>query len=152
LRRAEKEIASQQEILEVIQKAVVCHLAFMDGDEPYIVPMNFGYQDNSIYLHSAAEGRKIDLLKKNKKVGFELEIDVETVAGSIPCNWSMKYRSITGWGKAEILEGNKAKILGLNIIASHYTLGKLDFPEENLDKITVIRVGIEKLSGKKSKI
>ena len=152
MRRSEKEIISLKEMEEVIQKAVVCHLGLIDADEPYIVPMSFGYKDKTLYLHSAAEGRKIDIIKKNDKVCFELEADIEIVKAEIPCKWSTKYRSVIGTGRAKIIEENKAKASGLNIITGHYTQGKYDFPEANLDKVVIIRIDIEKLSGKKSKI
>jgi hypothetical protein len=152
MRRSEKEITSSTEIEEIIQKAVVCHLGLIDGDEPYIVPMSFGYQDKTLYLHSATEGRKIDVIKKNDNVCFELETDIEMVKAESACKWSTKYRSVMGTGKAKIIEDSKAKALGLSIIAAHYAGIQYGFQQENVDKVLVIKIDIEKLSGKKSKV
>jgi nitroimidazol reductase NimA-like FMN-containing flavoprotein (pyridoxamine 5'-phosphate oxidase superfamily) len=150
MRRKEKEITSLKEIEEVIQKAQVCHLGLIDGDEPYIIPMSFGYKNNTLYLHSAAEGRKIDVIRKNDKVCFEFETDIEMIKAESACKWSTKYRSVMGTGRAKIIKGNSAKAQGLNIITGHYAPGTYDFPEANLDKVIVIKIDIEKLSGKKS--
>jgi hypothetical protein len=53
--------------------------------------MNFAYHDNCIYLHSAPEGRKIDILKNNDRVCFEVDIQTQIVKDSQACNWSMRY-------------------------------------------------------------
>ncbi len=150
MRRSEKEITDIKDIEAVIQKAICCRIGLVDGDEPYVVPVNFGYKDKALYFHGASEGRKIDLIKKNNKLCFELEVNVEVTRAEEPCRWGMKYRSVIGVGKAHILEGDKAKTDGLRIITSHYTQGEFTFPKDSLDKATVIRVDIEKLTGKKS--
>jgi uncharacterized protein len=152
LRKSDKEINNLLEIEEVIQKAVVCRLGLIDGDEPYIVPMNFGYKDKAVYLHSAAEGRKIDLIKKHNRVCFELETDVEVIKGETVCQWSMKFRSIIGTGSAHLLEGNDAKKRGLEIVTGHYAYGDFKFPEGSLEKTTIIKIDIENMTGKKSRV
>jgi uncharacterized protein len=152
MRRTEKEITSLKEIEKIIQKAVVCHLGLTDGDEPYIVPMSFGYQDKALYLHAAAQGRKIEVIKKNDKVCFEFETDIELVKAKSACKWSMKYWSVMGTGRAKIIDDSKAKTRGLSIITAHYANIQYDFPQEYVDKVLVIKIDIEKLSGKKSKV
>lgn len=150
MRRSEREIKSLKEIEEIIQKAAVCHLGLADRSEPYIVPVNFGYKDKSIYFHSAREGRKIDLIKKNNNVCFEMETDFEIVGAEITCNWGAKYRSVMGTGKAQILEADDAKLNGLKIITGHYGEGKFSVPKGNLDRVAVIKIDIEEMTGKKS--
>lgn len=152
MRKSDKEIKKQAEIEEVIQKAVVCRLGLVDGDEPYIVPMNFGYQDKALYLHSAAEGRKIDLIKAHNRVCFELETDLEVVKGETVCQWSMKFRSVIGTGRAYLLEGNDAKKRGLEIVTRHYAHGGFNFPEGSLEKTAIIKIDIENMTGKKSRM
>ncbi len=71
MRKKEREITDIREIEQVIAGADICRIGFVDGDEPYIVPVSFGYEDNAIYFHSALEGRKVNLIKKNSKVCFE---------------------------------------------------------------------------------
>ncbi|MFC1532217.1 pyridoxamine 5'-phosphate oxidase family protein [Thermodesulfobacteriota bacterium] len=72
MRRKEKEITKKSEIEAVINKALVCRVGLSDNNFPYIVPLCFGYQDNTIYIHGALEGRKIDILKKIKTYALNL--------------------------------------------------------------------------------
>jgi len=150
VRRSEKEINDIKEIEEVLQAAICCHIGLVDRDEPYVVPVNFGYKDKALYFHGACEGRKISLIKKNNKVCFELETDIEMMRDEEPCQWSMKYRSVIGRGRAHILEDDKAKTNGLRVIAGHYTQGEFTFPKVSLDKTAVVRIDIENMFGKKS--
>jgi hypothetical protein len=65
MRRSDKEIKDPQIIQKIFKDAEVCRIALCDGEKPYLVPMNFGYSENRLYLHSATDGRKIDILRKN---------------------------------------------------------------------------------------
>lgn len=84
-------------------------IALSDNNNPYMVPMNFGYKDRYLYLHSSPEGRKIEILKENNKVSFGVEIKTELVKSESACNWGMKYMSVIGEGYAEFLEDSKRK-------------------------------------------
>ena len=98
MRQAEREIKDRSAIDDLIKRAVVCRLGMIDGDEPYIVPMNFGYDGKSLFFHCAKEGRKIDILRRHDKVCFEIDLDTEVVKGDVACKWSMRYRSVEGVG------------------------------------------------------
>ena len=151
MRRKEKEITDNPVIEDIIQKAEVCRIGMCDGDVPYVVPMNFGYKDNCIYVHSAQEGRKIDILRKNNKVCFEIDYGNEIKKTEKACNWSSRYRSIIGFGRAFIVEGFQEKKKGLDIIMEHYT-GKPEheYPDNAVNSVAVIRIDIESMTGKKS--
>jgi nitroimidazol reductase NimA-like FMN-containing flavoprotein (pyridoxamine 5'-phosphate oxidase superfamily) len=73
LRRADKEITDRDEIESIIRKSLVCRLGLTDNARLYIVPLCFGYTDNRLYFHSATEGRKIEILKRNNEVCFEFD-------------------------------------------------------------------------------
>ena len=81
MRRTEREIKDKSEIEQIISKAIVCRVAVSDENEPYIIPMCFGFRDGVLFFHSALEGKKIEILKKNNKVCFEMDIDTELVEG-----------------------------------------------------------------------
>ena len=100
MRKKEKEITQSSEIEEVIRKSLVCRIGMSDNDLPYIVPVCFGYQDNTIYIHGALKGRKNDILKKNKNVCFEFDINTAVVTAEDACKWGMNYQSVIGFGKA----------------------------------------------------
>ncbi len=150
MRRKEKEIVDINEIEEIIRKAIYCRIGLVDNDEPYVVPVCFGYERNALYFHSAPEGRKVELIKKNNKLCFEIDSDVELVKAAEPCNWAMRYRSVIGVGKAYILENDEDKSHGLKVIVRQYTKGDFTFTEENLDKVIVVKIDIESIAGKKS--
>lgn len=151
MRKAEREIKGRDELEDVIHRANVCRLAMVDGGEPYIVPMNFGYRDGCLYFHCAKEGRKLEVLKRNPKVCFELEADVRLMEGDAACKWSTSYESVIGWGTAEIVMDEKAVRDGLMVVMSHYTEGPFDFDPRSLSLTALIEVRIERMTGKRSK-
>lgn len=150
MRRKDKEISDQSEIEAVIKKSNVCRLAMIDGDRPYIVPLCFGYQNNVLYFHGASKGRKIDLLRENPNVCFELDLITEIVEGENACKWSVKYQSVVGFGRAFLLESVDEKIKGLSIIMSQYSGRTYQFPEDKLGATAVFKVEIDSMTGKQS--
>ena len=151
MRQDEKEITNRREIDSILSKAIVCRISIIDHETPYIVPMNFGYKDDILYLHSAPEGKKIDLLKRNPRVCFEVESDLEIINTGIPCKWSMNYTSVIGYGKAKFITDIEQKQKALHIIIDHYTPGSsYIFSEKNLKEVTVIKIEISEMTAKKS--
>jgi len=145
-----REITDIDEIEGIIKKAICCRIGLVDNDEPYVVPVCFGYESNVLYFHGALVGRKVELIKKNNKICFEIDTDVELTKAEEPCGWAMRYRSVIGVGRACFLESDEEKSHGLRVIVRHYTEGDFTFPKETLDKITVVRVAIESITGRKS--
>ena len=150
MRRKEKEITDTKSIEEIINKAKVCHLALSLDDAPYVVPVCFGYSTKTIFFHSAKEGKKIDILKKNNKVCFEFDIDHELVESEKACNWSMKFKSVIGFGKASFIENIQEKQEALSTIMQNYTRKTFLFSERSLSSTLVVRIDIEQMEGKKS--
>jgi nitroimidazol reductase NimA-like FMN-containing flavoprotein (pyridoxamine 5'-phosphate oxidase superfamily) len=79
MKKKNQEIIDKRIINEILTCSEICRIAMLDNDSPYILPVNYGYKDNIIYIHSAPEGKKIDLLKKNNKICFEIEQKAEIV-------------------------------------------------------------------------
>lgn len=152
MRRKDREITEKAEVEEIIKKARVCHLAFRGGKWPYIVPLCFGYHSGILYFHSAPSGRKIDLLKRQKRVAFALDVDTEIIKGPSPCRWSMKYKSVIGCGEASFLEDYESKRKALAIIMSQHgeEVPAARFSEEELAKVAVFQIKIVSLTGKKA--
>lgn len=150
MRRIEKQINDNARIEQIIDKIKVCRLGLTDGYEPYIVPMNFGYKDGVLYFHSAAEGRKIELIKKNPIVCFEMDRLLKMVKAKEACDWGAQYESVMGVGKAQILETLPEKKQGLDIIMAHYSDRSFEYPEKMLKKTAVLKVTITRITGKQS--
>ena len=154
MRKKDKEITDIKEIERIIKKAIHCRIGLVDNDEPYVVPVCFGYERNALYFHGALEGRKVELIKKNNKICFEIDTDVEVVKSEKPsekpCGWTMKYRSVIGVGRAYILENDEEKTRGLKVIMKHYSGDESSFPKSKLDKTLVVRIDIRSITGKQS--
>jgi uncharacterized protein len=151
MRRKEKEITDLAEIESVIKKSFVCRLAMCDADQPYVVPICFGYKENVLYFHSAGAGRKIDILKKNNRVCFEFDIDAELAKkGEDRCDWGMTFQSVIGSGKAVILEDEESKRKALDIIMGQYDQGDFQYADAKMKITTVFKVDIEEMTGKRS--
>lgn len=150
MRRREKEITALDEIEAILRRAQVCRLALVEGDRPYIVPMNFGYERGILYFHSAAAGKKLDILRRNRNVCFEFDSDHELVRAEEPCRWSMHYRSVIGFGSAFFIEDTAEKCKALAAIMRQYAEGEFAFTEEEVARVTVFKVEIERMSGKES--
>jgi nitroimidazol reductase NimA-like FMN-containing flavoprotein (pyridoxamine 5'-phosphate oxidase superfamily) len=151
MRRNDKRIDDPALIETIMRKARVCRIALADANVPYVVPMNFGFRGNVIYLHSAREGRKIDILSRNDLVCFEVDTDLEIVTGEAACSWGAKYYSVIGNGKASIVTEPGEKRFALDAIMEKYS-GKpeWDYGPAALDRVTVIRIDLTDISGKKS--
>ena len=150
MRKKDKEITDIKEIERVIEKAICCRIGLVDNDEPYVVPVSFGYERNALYFHGALEGRKVELIKKNNQICFEIETDVEVVKSGKPCGWTTRYRSVIGVGRAYILESDEEKCHGLKVIMRQYAGGDFSFPKPKLDKTLVVKVDIRSMTGKQS--
>jgi hypothetical protein len=150
MRRKEKEITDVAELEAVIAQAQVCRMAMCDGDRPYVVPLCFGYTDRVFYFHCAAEGRKLDALKRNPHVCLELEAGVSLKPGVKACDWGMNYRSVIAFGRAERVASPEAKRRALDLIMARYAPGVVDYLEAALSKTVVIQVEVMNVTGKKS--
>ena len=148
MRRKDKEITDRSSIDSIIKETKICHLALSDDGKPYVVPMCFGYDGQNIYLHSAQEGKKIDILKKNNSVCVEFDTSCELVESPSPCAWSMKYKSSIAFGEASFVEDSQEKMKALKFIMQHYTDKEFQFPIQAVEKVAIIKVKIDSISGK----
>jgi uncharacterized protein len=153
MRRSEKEIKDIKLIHNILNEADVCRVGFSKANKPYIVPMNFGFDEGHIYLHSSVEGKKMEILRENKNICFEVDVKRELVKSEKPCNWGMKYLSVMGNGTAELIEKPEEKIKALDIIMDKYDdegLNSYEYLESSLKSTIVIKLNLAELTTKKS--
>ncbi len=150
MRREDKEIKDIKEIESIIKKSNVCRIALSENNSPYIVPVCFGYKDNCLYFHSANAGKKIDIIRENNKICFEFDNYSGLMLSENPCDWDIKYLSVIGYGKASIIDDFDEKIKALNIITEHYSDSSYEFQQKFIDAVTIIKVEIENITGKRS--
>lgn len=133
----------------VIKKAIYFHVAFSVDDQPYIVPMNFGYHGGVFYVHSKPKGKKLDMLAQNPKVAFTLQTDVETLHDAEEAeNCTMRYMSVMGEGVAERVNDRAEKVIALDAVCDQYDLKPYEYNEKMLNAIAIIKITPTKMTGK----
>lgn len=151
MRRSLKEITDPLIIDQLLKKASVCHLAMSDDGQPYVVPMNYGYDDKSFYLHCATEGRKLAVLSRNNRVCVEVVVEYAIESAESACDWTTHFTSVIGFGTAFILEDPIEKEAALNKLMQAFTgTPKHDFSEQALRRVCVIRVDVSDIRAKDS--
>jgi hypothetical protein len=151
MRRTDKEIISREEIDDIIRGSQVCRIALAKDNMPYIVPVSFGYDGKSIYLHTAKEGKKIIYFKNNNNVCFEFERNVRLFKDPInACKWTFSYECVIGFGNIYELESFENRKNGINKIMSQYSRKEWIFGEDKLNGIRVWRIEINSITGKRS--
>ena len=154
MRRKDREVTNENEMVHIIDQCDVCKIAMIDKDKPYIVPMNFGYsvrnQIVTLYFHSANEGRKIDVLKTNPNVCIEMDCGHKLLIGDTDCAYSMEYESLIGNGEVEFIENFEEKRSALTQIMKKYTSkDNFNFDEKAINRLTVFKIVLSDLVGKR---
>ena len=144
-------IPDKKELVDVIQRSQYCHLSLVDLDgKPYVIPMNFGYRDDVIYLHGAQHGKKIDILKQHPDVCINFTTDhvLRYQNEEVACSWSMKYRSVLCYGQAEFIVDPEEKIMAFHIVMAQYTSGEFKFNPPAIREVCVWKVKIVRIEGR----
>lgn len=149
-------MTDRQRIREIVESCQCCRLGFCDEGKPYIVPMNFGYEEKEgryvFYFHSAGEGRKIELIEKTGYAGFEMDTNPKIYVngtGENACSYTARFQSVIGGGRISFVKERAEKISALRAIMRHNT-GREDweFEEKMLEAVCVFRLEAEELSCK----
>lgn len=150
--RRERQVTDMNEIIRILDTAKVLHLGLVDGDEPYVVPMNYGYimenEKLTIYLHGAPRGRKIDLIRKNPKIFFEADCDIIPFEGDVACRYGITYSSIMGRGTASIIDDIDEKKEALTFLMKTQTDKDFVFDEKIVSIVSVIKLDILEYTAK----
>lgn len=155
-RRPDRRITDPDAIRKFLESEDIVHIAMVDGDTPYLVPMNYGctLTDDgklTLHLHSAAEGRKLDILRKNPNVCFEISRKLRLTFNPQTGSCTTKYHSVIGSGKVVFVEDAQEKIESLHVLMRH--AGHTDyppFPDKLVSVTTVLRIEADEYSAKSS--
>jgi hypothetical protein len=152
MRRADKEIQTIAAIEDMIARACICHVGFSDGQNPYVLPLCFGYERKTFFFHSAAEGRKIDVLRHNPRVCINVVSDYDILPNPKACSFSARYESVIGFGEARFLADMAEKRQAFDRIMRRYADASLsfDYSEEALQRTVIFSVFCETLTAKVS--
>jgi len=154
MRRKDREVKGREGIEEIILQCRTCHLAMVDGDGPYVVPLSFGHRflDDELlelYFHGAYEGKKIDILRKNNKVCFEMSVEGEPLFSDTPCKSGYFYASVIGFGEVVFIEGPEEKCEALSIIFNHQARMEKKFTAEQAAAVCVYKIVSSDFTGKR---
>ncbi len=153
MRRTDREVTDPVKIREIITGCSCCRLGLCDGGRAYVVPLDFGFTEKdgryTFYFHSAAEGRKISLIRKAGWAAFEMDAGHELVKGERACAYTARYQCVMGGGPVTLAETPEEKRTGLTAIMAHLTgREQWDFDGDVLEKTQVFRLEAEELTCK----
>ncbi|MGE4297889.1 MAG: pyridoxamine 5'-phosphate oxidase family protein [Desulfovibrionaceae bacterium] len=151
MRRKDKEIVEREEMEAVLAKGHVLHLGMCAANEPYVVPMNYGWKDGSVYVHCAPKGRKMDMLRANPTVCFVVlgGHAVRIEASGKACAFGMRYESVMGVGKAEEVLDRHEKEAAFACIVRQCTDAPFHLSADGVDTTVVLRIRPVQLTGKR---
>lgn len=154
MRRKDREVTENSKIKEIISNCDCCRLGLNDNGKVYIVPLNFGFTEENgkytFYFHGAKAGRKLDIIKVNDYVGFELDTNHRIYGkDDIACTYTSAFQSVIGTGRVKIIEDYDEKVKGLQELMKH-TIKKTEweFNEKMVNAVCVFKLETEELSCK----
>jgi nitroimidazol reductase NimA-like FMN-containing flavoprotein (pyridoxamine 5'-phosphate oxidase superfamily) len=150
--RRERQVTDPAQIRRILDTARVLHLGLAVDNEPYVVPLNYGYimEDDKlvIYLHSAQRGKKLDMLRANPNVFFEMDCDRMPFESKLPCQYGMVYSSIMGRGTATLVEDVEEKKQAMTLLMKAQTGKDFTFEDRLVTIVTVIRIDVSEYTAK----
>ena len=150
--KRERQITDPDKILEILDKAKVLRLGLCADNEPYVVPMNYGYVFEEgklvLYLHSAVRGKKLDMLRQNPRVFFELDCDLMPFEGRVPCQYGLAYSSVMGRGTGYIVEDVEEKKRAMSVLMKTQTGKDFSFEDRLVSMVAVIRIDVTEYTAK----
>ena len=145
-------VTDPEQIRHILDSGKVLHLGLSVNDEPYVVPMNYGYtmEDGKlvIYLHSAVKGKKLEMIRTNPRVCFNIDCDRMPFEGRVPCQYGMVYSSLMGRGTATLVEDVEEKIRAMVHLMKTQTGKDFTFDEKLVSIVAVIRIDVEEYTAK----
>ena len=150
--KRELEIMDPAQIRRILDTAGVVRVGLAVNNEPYIVPMNYGYTMEegklTLYLHSGLKGKKLDMIRANPNVFVEMDCDQVPFVGKVPCQYGLSYSSIMGRGTAHIVEDVEEKKQAMSILMKTQTGKDFTFEDRLVSIVAVIRVDVEEYTAK----
>lgn len=153
MRRSDRQVTDISVIKDILDTCKTASIAMIDGDTPYVIPLNYGYELNDeklvLYFHCAKEGRKIDVLKANSKVCFAVFNEGETINAKTPCNSGYFYSSIVGNGNVEFIENTAEKCKALTVFVAHQMSKAVEFTDTQANSVCVFKLQVTDFTAKK---
>ena len=150
--KREFQVTDPRQITRILDAAKVLHLGLCVDNKPYVVPMNYGYcfegEKLVLYLHSAVRGKKLDMIRENPQVFFEMDSDRVPFEGKLPCQYGMTYSSVMGSGEARLIEDVEEKKKAMTVLMKTQTGKDFSFDEKLVSIVAVIRIDVAEYTAK----
>ena len=150
--KRERQVTDPAQILRILDTGRVLRLGLAVDNEPYVVPMNYGYvmdgENLTIYLHSALQGKKLDMIRSNPRVFFEIDCDLDPFEGTVPCQYGLSYSSLMGRGTARIVEDVEEKKKAMTVLMKTQTGRDFSFEDRLVSIVAVIRIDVSEYTAK----
>jgi len=152
MKRSEKEISERNALINVLRKGKYATVAMCRNNEPYVVTMNYGYDEgeSALYFHCSLKGLKLDLIGENPSVCASVIEDLGYRMGEC----EQAYRSVVLWGKMYVVDDLQEKKHGIDVLLNQLE----DEPDrvrerslksdEAYQKVGIMRLDITEMSGK----
>lgn len=155
MRRKDREVTEMEEIKTILDACKTCHVAMVDEGMPYVIPLSYGYEIEdsalTLYFHSAKEGRKIDILRKNNKVCFEMCQEGEPLHAETPCNSGYYFSSVIGNGEVVFIEETEEKCRALSKMFYQQSGKDMVFNEKQAQSVCVYKIVSKEFTGKRKR-
>lgn len=152
MRRKDREVTEWASLLQIIHRCKVLRLGMMGAEYPYVVPLNFGYQEENgklmLCFHCANEGEKLRRLRENPRVCFEMDGAHQLTGEGIACNYGYNFESVIGFGTVEFAESAEEKARLLTVLMKHQTGEEMSVTSAQAAAVTVCKILVDSLTGK----
>lgn len=151
MRRNDRAVTIPSEIVDIMSRCEVLHLAFAAEPAPYLLPVNFGMEPDgmTLYIHGALEGQKFDLLRRDNRVGFEMDCTHGLVLDEADHSCTMNYESVIGWGTVCELTDLDAKLHALDCIMAQYHAGDFSYNPAVAERTGILCLKVQERTGKR---
>jgi len=150
LKITSKHTGDTKEAEHILKEENIGRLGTFGGEYPYVVPLCYVFEQGNIYFHSGPGGLKMDSIRNNNRVCFQVDQVSGIRVSEDPCKYNINYKSVVAFGQAEELTGfeEKKRILYLlsNSFAKDKQTGSIKPP--NIEQVTVVKISIESMTVK----
>jgi nitroimidazol reductase NimA-like FMN-containing flavoprotein (pyridoxamine 5'-phosphate oxidase superfamily) len=130
----EKAAYDKDTVHAILDAALVVSAGFVQDGRPVVVPMIYGREGETIYLHGARKARIIRLLEQTEQVCLNVTLVDGIVFARSTFNSSMNYRSATVFGTPRLVDDRDDKLHGMRVISEHTMPGRWDEVRDSLEK------------------
>jgi hypothetical protein len=156
----ERVIEDRREMEQILRSAKVGRLCFCLNGMPFIIPLNFAFDNGTIYIHGSDQGLRTESLLEHPTVCFEVDEFQGTLPASMPCEFDTAYRNVVAYGTAQPLQSIDEKLHAFRLIVTKYageeatdtlTRSEVDKYRSSRSRETaVVKIQIERMTGKHS--